>query len=502
MPATAFRHERQELPLSQKAHTDLETLRRNNATAASLSALCSSAAKFLNEVVQEANDRASEETEGYKRLHRIREKKGVADTGEKAKLEAYQGRVDELSKDVDRHVRQMVDVKVWSDSVVGSLQHVSTKSREAQNRLAVGEHDEERVGNDGDEGPELDARSRPPPQLDQSETSSSLLHAALSTAEVEHTSGTLTERYSRDASYRQFYELYWEAKNSNADPKPILPHPSVWFAAEEGRRVGQLSRGMSSTQRSTQRGELNAEDREVDALDIPGSFPQSGRPTAENEDDDDDDDEIQMRAESRSMLCPLSMRKFEDPVVSSKCPHTFEREAIHSFIDGQDMRLPLSDTQQAELTAKYGPAQSGRRAAGRNGAEADMMSRQPKCAKCPVCLTLLTKSDLRDDLLMRRQIKKAEEEERRAAEEEDEDHDSDDELVTGTQSRRKVIPLRSSPIAQIKRPTEEEDGIGQGRGGGRGISMIPNSQSQGLGETVPQVGIEDVDDVDETMDDD
>lgn len=491
MSATTFRYERQELPLSQKALTDLETLRRNNTTATSLSALCSQATKFLNEVVQEANDRASEEVEGYKRSCRIREKKGVADTGEKARLEAYQDRVDELSRKVDRHVRQMVDVKVWSNSVVGSLQHVSTKSREAQDRWAVRKDDEERRGEE--EGTTVASSGTRPAGLEQAEVSSSLLHAALSTAELEHTSKTLTERYSRDATYKQFYELYWEAKHSNTDPKPILPHPSIWFAAEEGRRVGQLPRGMSGTQQSTRGDGQDGEDQDMDTSNMPGFFPHSDVPTAE---DGDEDDEIQMRAESRSMFCPLSMRKFVDPVVSTKCPHTFEREAIRSFIDGQHTRLPLSPTQQAELDAKYGPAQNGRRGAARNGAEADMMSRQPKCAKCPVCLTLLTTNDLGDDLLMRRQIRKAEEEERRAAENEDEDDNSEDELMAPTQSRRKVFALRSSPVAEIKRPARSEDS------GGEGINVIPNSQSQGLGETVPQFGVEDVDDVDETMNDD
>lgn len=89
------------------------------------------------------------------------------------------------------------------------------------------------------------------------------------------------------------------------------------------------------------------------------------------------------------MKCPLTLLPFRDPVTSTKCPHSFEREAIHDMIGRSNFTIPPP------------PGQGGRRV---------------RAVKCPVCSIPLTTNDLRSDPVLLRKVRRAEELSAREAE--------------------------------------------------------------------------------------
>lgn len=82
------------------------------------------------------------------------------------------------------------------------------------------------------------------------------------------------------------------------------------------------------------------------------------------------------------MKCPLTLLPFRDPVTSTKCPHSFEREAIHDMIARSNFQIPPP------------PNRGGRRI---------------RAVKCPVCSIPLTAEDLRSDPVLLRKVRRAEE---------------------------------------------------------------------------------------------
>lgn len=117
-----------------------------------------------------------------------------------------------------------------------------------------------------------------------------------------------------------------------------------------------------------------------------------------------DSDDIAIERERISLKCPLTLLPFRDPVTSTKCPHSFEREAIEGMIAS---------------SATTAPAPAGSRA------------RRVRSVKCPVCSEVLTAADLRSDPVLLRRVRRAEAATRREAEEEELD------VEGGRQRRRK-----------------------------------------------------------------
>lgn len=104
-----------------------------------------------------------------------------------------------------------------------------------------------------------------------------------------------------------------------------------------------------------------------------------------------DSDDIAIERERISLKCPLTLLPFREPVTSTKCPHSFEREAIGNMI--------------ARSAPQPVPNASGRG------------SRRVRAVKCPVCSNLLCAEDLRPDPALARRVRRAEEQSLREEEE-------------------------------------------------------------------------------------
>ncbi|KAF7590296.1 hypothetical protein BBP40_002989 [Aspergillus hancockii] len=176
---------------------------------------------------------------------------------------------------------------------------------------------------------------------------------------------SLTQRYSSNNAYIGFYRIIHEAKHPGDDIPP-LPHASTWFS--------------------------HLEDPTAAAPDRRTRNRRSPSPA--------DSDEIAIESERISLKCPLTLLTFREPVTSTKCPHSFEREAI------EDMMAHSSTTVPA-------PQSAG--AAGRS-------ARRVRSVKCPVCSVVLTTADLRPDPVLVRRVRRYE----AALQREEEDEELDD----------------------------------------------------------------------------
>lgn len=108
-----------------------------------------------------------------------------------------------------------------------------------------------------------------------------------------------TARYARNNDYRDYRRIVHDAKYG--DNGPVLGHEDTWFAD-----MDTPAPGITNTQ-------------------------------AGNTDDDDD---LVMDRATISTRCPLTFQPFKEPYTSTKCPHTFEKNAILDFIRSQGRNVP------------------------------------------------------------------------------------------------------------------------------------------------------------------
>lgn len=190
-------------------------------------------------------------------------------------------------------------------------------------------------------------------------------------------------RYAQDNDYRNFRKTLHDARYGG--DAPPLPHESLWFN-DDG--VSNLAR--------------------------PGETDLGG---VQGEDSDDD---LQIAKAKISIKCPITLVEFEDPVTSTKCPHSFERNAIMGMIDGSAVRVGGSN---------------------RRGANDGK-----KAVKCPAsgCEQVLTKDDLHTDARLVHHIKRIQ----RAAEEQDDD-DDEDENENGAKNRPHSIASDDSDDDEV-----------------------------------------------------
>lgn len=184
------------------------------------------------------------------------------------------------------------------------------------------------------------------------------------------------------------------------DDAPPLPHSSKWFShLEDPSAPGNASTAGSPGQRT--------------------------RTRAPREPSPADSDDIAIERERISLKCPLTLLPFREPITSTKCPHSFEREAIYDMIARSDFH--------------YKPP-SGRRV---------------RAVKCPVCSIPLTSEDLRSDPALVRKVRRAAELSAREAE------DQLDESSQQQDGRSDRVMLASDAVdadATMDVDVDEDDG--------------------------------------------
>lgn len=148
---------------------------------------------------------------------------------------------------------------------------------------------------------------------------------------------------------------------------------------------------------------------------------------------DEDEDDFEIAQESGIVKCPLTMRYFEEPVTSQKCPHSFEKTAILEMISkaGREHGRPISGAKQNEVA-------------------------------CPNagCSKVLRKEDLLDDPALLRRVQRHREEEERRARQRDEvsdEEDADDNAAASTAIKRERVKKNRRRKAHVLDLGDEEE---------------------------------------------
>ncbi|KAH7397330.1 zinc-finger of the MIZ type in Nse subunit-domain-containing protein [Pyrenochaeta sp. MPI-SDFR-AT-0127] len=252
-------------------------------------------------------------------------------------------RMDETLDWLRQNAPKQLEEEYQTQMTQRATQRHSQSQVESQHQLAE-DHDEESLE---------DALTPGPTPLDGSRVAltgaSELFTARMQRQKDTYTSLSLIARYARNNNYRDFKRIVHDAKFG--DSGPTLGHEDTWFT-----ETGSPAPGITD---STQRGDF------------------------------DDDDDIVVDKATISTRCPITFQQFKEPYTSTKCPHTFEKNAILDMIRSSTMRVGGS---------------------GRLGA--------PGIA-CPVtgCAQILTAADLRADPILIRKIKRMQQAEAEEAEE-------------------------------------------------------------------------------------
>ncbi|KAL4804523.1 zinc-finger of the MIZ type in Nse subunit-domain-containing protein [Aspergillus unguis] len=308
---------------------------------------------------------------------------GAADTDgaggqweESAKVRDLEESVKAVTGRLDESMRRAIDSGVRVEGLEHVLNGLQGEAEAAANantqrqrrKRRRREVEEEEAEDEGEERGLYDAS--PEPEVDREELS---LRRKLEKGVYENQAKwedlSLTDRYTTNNDYIGFYRIIHEAKYPGDDMPPV-PHASTWFAHLEDPRASTRPSHDAASSRNQNR----------------------PRSTSNGSDSDD----LAIARERVTFKCPLTLLPFRDPVTSTKCPHSFEREAIEGMIG------------QSSLTVPRGPSASGRG------------SRRIRAVKCPVCSEVLTNNDLREDPVLLRRVRRAEAASKREREEEEE----------------------------------------------------------------------------------
>lgn len=232
---------------------------------------------------------------------------------EERDMAELQAKVDDATARLEKSMRAVIDSGVAAQRIDETLDWLRThapRTLEDEYRTQMTQRETQRQSQtqaesqrgrtqneDADGDIDMDEGPTPgPTPLDGSRvalTGASELFASRMQREKDaYTSLSLTARYARNNDYRDFKRVVHDAKYG--DDGPTLGHEDTWFTER-----GSPAPGITD---STQQGEF------------------------------DDDDDIVVGKATISTRCPITFQQYKEPYSSSKCPHTFEKNAILEMI--------------------------------------------------------------------------------------------------------------------------------------------------------------------------
>lgn len=351
---------------------------------------------------------------------------GEGENEENHRLEKTEEEVKGVTTRLEEGIRRIVDAEVLVDGLSGVLTDLSkvaeqdaaasasttsssSTARRLRRRLNPHNDSDDEEDDDDDEPSQSQSQSQSQPQNPTPYTTT--LTQKLKTEASNWSNQSLTQRYSTNNTYIGFYRMVHDAKHPGNDIPP-LPHASTWFRHLEGA---------AGSNNGTPR-----EGSESDGDNDSGPRAHSIQPKHEgneNENDDEEEEgeeELEIASERISLKCPLTLLTFQEPLTSTKCPHSFEKQAILDMISHSPTTVPPSD-------------------GGRN---------RVRAVKCPVCSVLLTAQDLRKDPVLSRRVRRME-----AMMQREEEDDEDEDGGGGRRSKG----MRKSGITVGSDEDEDED---------------------------------------------
>ncbi|KAL0261349.1 hypothetical protein SLS55_002779 [Diplodia seriata] len=256
-------------------------------------------------------------------------------------LEQFDVRVTAMTKRMEEAVRKTIDGQHFAGALEEELSHV--ENRAVANASASQRMTQTQRRGDGDDDDMTDFDPTLPGETQQQVQAlvpKDLFEERYQAQKDKYQSLSLPNRYSEHADYVGFKRAVHDGAYPHGEGPP-LARPEAWFTS-----AGAPAPGVTQVR------------------------------------DNDSDDDIAVAYERISTKCPLSLLEFQDPVTSTKCPHTFERANIAGLLQ--------------ESNAFTGG--SNRRGA-RDGLRT-IQCPQPGCDK------MLTEDDLRPDPSLIRKIRR------------------------------------------------------------------------------------------------
>ncbi|MCJ1245393.1 hypothetical protein MMC30_002597 [Trapelia coarctata] len=346
-------------PLNEAAQRALQNL-RNTHSLNSVKTLLAAADKKLSEAAAEINDRSYHRVEKERKRKARRMQQGVEEgEGERRRAEEareFEERADAQTGKIEEGVRGLIDAQARVEAVEAALGEVhgnvvagggliaptqstlgASQFRQAKRRRMTrvdgdDSEDDESEDEEGCDGENIGVMVALKQKMEEHEGRYQKL--------------SLRTRYANHNSYVHFKKLVHDATHPGEDTPP-LPHPSTWFPS--------------------------------DPRDAPNaSASQSSRNQTSTQNNEDDESDLEVTSERISIKCPITLRPMNEPVSTTKCPHSFEKKAILEMMERSTMTVDGSRW--------------------RRGLE--------KALKCPVCGVTLTPSTIREDPILIRKIKR------------------------------------------------------------------------------------------------
>ena len=343
------------------------------------------------------------------------------------RLQKTEQEVKAVTAKLEEGIRRIVDAEFLVDGLSGVLTDLSKEAeqdaaastisaststaRRLRRRLNPHNDSEEEEEDDDDEP----SQSQPQPQPPTPYTKT--LTQKLKTEAANWSNQSLTQRYSTNNTYIGFYRMVHDAKHPGNDIPP-LPHASTWFRHLEG--AGSSNQTPREGSESDGDGDSGPRAHSIQPKHEVENDNENEEGEEDEEEEEEEEEELEIASERISLKCPLTLLTFQEPVTSTKCPHSFEKQAILDMISHSSTTVPPSG-------------------GGRN---------RVRAVKCPVCSVLLTAQDLRKDAVLLRRVRRME-----AMMQREEDDDDEDEDGGG---RRRSKGMRKSGIT-VGSDEDEED---------------------------------------------
>ncbi|KAJ5164317.1 uncharacterized protein N7500_006147 [Penicillium coprophilum] len=368
-----------EAPLTAESQRQIATLLASHHLR-NLRAHLQHAAEKLTHSGGEVNERLSDARVRYEKSKETRRSQGDENVDDDESNEEYQRlaeletRADAITARMEEKTRQVVDSEIKLQGLTDAMgqiereegENVATalgvrQTRQQRARRRANEDDDADGAEDPTDGDYEDAQERELRERNAQNPPSRKLVDKLTEGVQKWNELSLTERYASNNSYIGFYRMVHDSKFPGDDVPP-LPHSSTWFGHMEdtNTRSGVPARTRNQNRRLSPA---------------------------------DSDDDIAIERERISLKCPLTLTPYQDPVTSTKCPHSFEREAIMDMIKRSSTTIPPPASRRGQ--------------------------RRVHVVKCPVCSIPLSAEDLRPDPVLLRRVRRAQELQRR---EEEDDH--------------------------------------------------------------------------------
>jgi E3 SUMO-protein ligase NSE2 len=302
-------------PLTEKARLNLLRVVNNNANR-KLQEQYKKAGECITISAGEINDVLIEKERRVKRKQDKRSDGAQNEEDQEAmkSFEEMQEMVDRTTIRMEEAIRKLIDGGQYVADMISTLDAMRQEQIALQPSLSMSSQgmrtrQQDTSSDDEDPDPTIPVSTAHSSQISGASDS---FQRSFNEAQDRYMNSSAAERYSRHNDYIGFRRAVHDAHFGDAEQEYELPRQSEWFTSDNDpapgitlREARQLAEGMT--------------------VGV----------------------ELAVVKSKMEMTCPLTLKEFEDPVTSTKCPHSFERTAIMELINSSTARAGGSNRRGA-----------------------------------------------------------------------------------------------------------------------------------------------------------